>query len=79
MTCRQTDQAGEGAEVSDQAISKYERDINAPRSGVLLRLSEALGVGVEFFFRPKSIVAITPDDRKRRALPRKREALIAEI
>lgn len=68
------------AEVSAQAISKYERDINAPSSGVLLRLSKALGVGVEFFVRPKSVVRITPDYRKRRALPRKREAaLIAEI
>jgi Zn-dependent peptidase ImmA (M78 family)/DNA-binding XRE family transcriptional regulator len=68
------------AEVSAQAISKYERDINAPSSGVLLRLSKALGVGVEFFVRPRSVVRITPDYRKRRALPRKREAtLIAEI
>jgi len=56
-------------EVSAQAISKYEREINAPSSGVLLRLSKALGVGVEFFVRPKSVVAITPDYRKRRALP----------
>jgi len=68
------------AEVSAQAISKYERDINAPSSGVLLRLSKALGVGVEFFVRPKSVARITPDYRKRRALPRKREAaLIAGI
>lgn len=68
------------AEVSAQAISKYERDINVPSSGVLLRLSKALGVGVEFFVRPKSVARITPDYRRRRALPRKREAaLIAEI
>ena len=70
----------ERAGVSAQAISKYERDINAPSSGVLLRLSKALGVGVEFFVRPKCVVAITPDRRRRRALPRKREAaLIAGI
>ena len=68
------------AEVSAQAISKYERDINAPSSGVLLRLSKALGVGVEFFVRPKSVVQITPDYRRRCALPRKKEAaLIAGI
>ena len=70
----------ERAGVSAQAISKYERDINAPSSGVLLRLAKALGVGVEFFVRPRGVVAITPDYRRRRALPRKKEAaLIAGI
>ncbi len=68
------------AEVSAQAISKYERDINAPSSGVLLRLAKALGVGVEFFVRPRSVLSITPDYRRRQAFPRKRvAALIAEI
>ncbi|MDF0590882.1 helix-turn-helix domain-containing protein [Candidatus Methanocrinis natronophilus] len=66
----------ERAGVSAQAISKYERDINAPSSGVLLRLSKALGVGVEFFVRPRAVVAITPDYRRRRALPKKKEAAI---
>ncbi|MGB3943430.1 MAG: XRE family transcriptional regulator [Methanothrix sp.] len=66
----------ERAGVSAQAISKYERDINAPSSGVLLRLSKALGVGVEFFVRPKSVVAITPDYRRLRAFPKKRVAAI---
>lgn len=70
----------ERAGVSAQAISKYERDINAPSSGVLLRLSKALGVGVEFFVRPKSVVSITPDYRRLRAFPKKKEAaLIAGI
>jgi len=69
-----------GAGVSAQAISKYERDMNAPSSGVLLSLSKALGLGVEFFVRPRSVVRITPDYRKRRALPKKKEAaLIAGI
>jgi len=70
----------ERAGVSAQAISKYERDMNAPSSGVLLRLAKALGVGVEFFVRPRSVLSITPDYRRRRAFPKKREAaLIAEI
>lgn len=68
------------AEVSSQAVSKYEQDINALGPGFLLCLSKVMGVGVEFFVRPKSVVQITPNYRKRRALPRKREAaLIAGI
>lgn len=38
--------------VSKMAISKYERAMDIPTSGVLLRLSDALQVPVEFFFRP---------------------------
>ena len=62
--------------VSAQAISKYERDKNVPSSGVLLRLSKALDLGIEFFVRPQRVAKITPDYRKRRALPRKMEAAI---
>ena len=66
--------------VSAQAISNYERDKNVPSSGVLLRLSKTLGVGIEFFVRPQIVTQITPDYRKRRALPRKVEsAIIAEV
>ncbi len=38
--------------VSAMAISKYERDQDVPGSGVLMRLSQALKVKVDFFFRP---------------------------
>ena len=41
--------------VSAMAISKYERDQDVPSSGVLLRLSQALKVKVDFFFRPSTI------------------------
>jgi Zn-dependent peptidase ImmA (M78 family) len=34
------------------AISKYERDMIVPGSDVLLRLAQALGVSIDFFFRP---------------------------
>ena len=68
------------AEVSAQAVSKYERDLDVPGSGVLLRLSEALDVGVEFFVRPHRISRINPSFRKHCALSRKAEAaIIAEI
>lgn len=39
--------------VSKTAISKYERGLDMPSSGVLVRLAKALGVRVEFFFRPR--------------------------
>jgi len=64
------------ASVSAQAISKYERDLDTPSSGVLIRLSKALGVGVEFFVRPKRVVKITPSYRKHCALPHKAETTI---
>jgi len=41
--------------VSAMAISKYERDQDVPSSGVLLRLSQALQVKVDFFFRPSTV------------------------
>lgn len=41
--------------VSAMAISKYERDLDVPGSGVLLRLSQALKVKVDFFFRPNIV------------------------
>ncbi|MEN4042519.1 MAG: helix-turn-helix transcriptional regulator, partial [Anaerolineaceae bacterium] len=40
--------------VSAMAISKYERDQDVPSSGVLLRLSQALQVKIDFFFRPST-------------------------
>lgn len=68
------------AGVSAQAISKYERNKNVPSSGVLLRLSKALDLNVEFFVRPKRVPQIVPDYRKRQVLPRKVEAsIVAEI
>jgi Zn-dependent peptidase ImmA (M78 family)/DNA-binding XRE family transcriptional regulator len=42
----------EQVQVSAMAISKYERDMDIPSSDVLLRLSQSLGVSIDFFFRP---------------------------
>jgi Zn-dependent peptidase ImmA (M78 family)/DNA-binding XRE family transcriptional regulator len=68
------------AGVSAQAISKYERDRDVPGSGVLIRLSRALDVGVEFFVRPSRISRISPSFRKHCSLSRKAEgAVIANI
>ena len=38
--------------VSANAISKYETDKDLPSSRVMIRLSQALGVPVDFFLRP---------------------------
>jgi Zn-dependent peptidase ImmA (M78 family)/DNA-binding XRE family transcriptional regulator len=42
----------ENVGVSAMAISKFERGLLNPSSGVLLRLAKALDVKVEYFFRP---------------------------
>lgn len=38
--------------VSKQSISKYEKGIMMPDSTILIALSKALNVSVDFFFRP---------------------------
>ncbi|MDY7078867.1 MAG: helix-turn-helix domain-containing protein [Chloroflexota bacterium] len=58
------DEAG----VSAMAISKYERDLDMPSSGVLIRLGQALDVKVEFFLRPIGISLSTPSYRRRTSL-----------
>jgi Zn-dependent peptidase ImmA (M78 family)/DNA-binding XRE family transcriptional regulator len=45
----------ERAQISPMAISKYERDLDMPGSAVIVRLSEALGVPVDFFFRASAL------------------------
>lgn len=71
---------GERADLSAQAVSKYERGLDVPGSGSLLRLSKALELPVEFFLRPRRVLEIRPDYRKRSSLPQKQEeALQARI
>jgi Zn-dependent peptidase ImmA (M78 family) len=50
------------------AISKYERDLDTPSSGVLLRLAQALGVSIDFLFRPQTISVQLQAYRKHAAL-----------
>jgi transcriptional regulator with XRE-family HTH domain len=61
------DLAGQ-AQISPMAISKYERGQDTPSSGVLLRLSKALGVNIDFFFRPKTTAVQLLAFRKHAAL-----------
>lgn len=68
----------EQAGVSAMAISKYERDLDVPGSAVLLRLAKSLHVGIEYFFRPPSVMFAAPIYRKRASLPPVEEAQILQ-
>lgn len=66
--------------VSAQAISKYERNLDVPGSKVLIQLARALGVRVEFFLRPKSFSRIEPKFRKRQSLSTKgKDSVLARV
>lgn len=56
---------GEIVGVSGVAVSKYERDLDMPSSGVLLRLCQALDLNLERLFRPTAVVLSEPARRKR--------------
>jgi Zn-dependent peptidase ImmA (M78 family)/transcriptional regulator with XRE-family HTH domain len=66
----------EKAEISAMAISKYERDLDTPSSGVLLRLAQALGVSIDFLFRPTTIPVQLRAYRKHAALGLKEQEAI---
>lgn len=59
--------------LSAMAISKYERGEIKPSSDVLLRLSKALGVRVEYFFRQVEVDLEGVDYRKHAQLPKRDE------
>jgi Zn-dependent peptidase ImmA (M78 family)/DNA-binding XRE family transcriptional regulator len=70
----------EQANISAMAISKYEREINFPSSGVLIALAKALGVRTEYFFRQIEIELGDVDYREHHKLPAKEEAkVLADI
>lgn len=59
--------------ISAQVIQKYEQGITNPGSDVLIKLAQALGVKVEYFFRPDAVqVSLSgPVYRKRASLSKK--------
>jgi len=61
----------EQAGISAMAVSKYENDKSTPSSGVLIALSDALGVTVEYFFRQAKVVLKEVEYRKHARLPKK--------
>ncbi|PWQ93027.1 helix-turn-helix domain-containing protein [Leucothrix pacifica] len=61
---------GEAAGVSANMIKKYEHDISMPSSGVLIKLSKALQVRSEYFFRPSKVKLSAVEYRKRANTPK---------
>lgn len=65
------------AGVSAQAVSKYERGLDVPSSGVLLQLARALGTNLDVLVRPRLAPEIAPVEyRKHKTLPARQEAAI---
>lgn len=54
--------------VSKQSISKYEKGIMMPDSTILIALSKALNVSVDFFFRPYNVMIEDIEFRKKSKL-----------
>lgn len=66
--------------LSHMAISKYEKGSLTPSSDVLLKLAKALGVSVEFFFRPETVRFGEIKFRKKQRLGKKiEESIKAQI
>lgn len=61
---------GEAAGVSANMIKKYEHDTSMPSSGVLIKLSKALQVRSEYFFRPSKVKLSAVEYRKRANTPK---------
>lgn len=59
----------EKAGITAMAISKYETGKSTPSSGVLLSLSKALGVSVEYFLRTERVTLKEIEYRKHTKLP----------
>lgn len=59
--------------VSHTAISKYERGLDVPSSRVLLNLSEALDVQLDYFLRPVSVEVVEPAFRKCLSISKKEQ------
>lgn len=66
----------ETANVSAMAISKYERNLNTPGSDVLLSLSKALDVKIEYFFRQANAQLDNVAYRKQSSLSKSEEQKI---
>jgi Zn-dependent peptidase ImmA (M78 family)/DNA-binding XRE family transcriptional regulator len=71
---------GEIVGVSGVAVSKYERDLDMPSSGVLMRLCQALDLSLERLFRSTAVVLSEPAYRKQSDLTAKeRKAIMATV
>lgn len=64
--------------VSKMAISKYENGQLAPNSRVIIALSKALGLPIDYFFRPFTVQVDSVRFRKKSSLPQKKENSLRE-
>jgi Zn-dependent peptidase ImmA (M78 family)/DNA-binding XRE family transcriptional regulator len=62
---------GEIVGVSNNMIKKYEHGNSIPTSGMLIKISKALGVRNEYFFRPDHVTLTNVEYRKRSSTPAK--------
>jgi Zn-dependent peptidase ImmA (M78 family) len=66
--------------VSAQAISKYERDITNPNSEVIIKIADATGLSIDFFFNTAPPINIQPFYRKKASLKiNKQEKIKSQI
>lgn len=64
--------------VSKQAISQYEKNLKNPSSTVLIALANALGVGVDYFFRNIDVSIGEVDFRKQSTFGKKKQDVLQE-
>ena len=64
--------------VSKQSISQYEKNLKTPSSTVLIELANALGVGVEYFFRNINVSIGEVDFRKQSTFGKKKQEVLKE-
>lgn len=64
--------------VTKQAISQYEKDQKTPSSSVLIGLSDALGVKIDYFFRKVSVEIGEVDFRKYSNFGKKQQEMLQE-
>ena len=76
FTLRDLSRAGVG--VSHTTLGKYEQGKSAPDSATLIRVSKALGYGLDFFLRPVRVGEIQPAYRKGSDLSAREERQLIE-
>ena len=65
-----------GGRVTAQAIGKYERNESMPGSGVLIALSRALGVSVEYLTSEQDLALEAVEFRKKSIARRREETIV---
>jgi len=64
--------------VSKQSISQYEKNLKTPSSTVLIALANALGIGIDYFFRNVNVSIGEVDFRKHSSFSKKKQEVLKE-